>query len=892
MVVALVVAASVSIGAGIAMDPMGLFRDPVTPEPDPEPSNDELVKLGTPELVLNGDTATWNLDPLADKYEISVDGNLSYVENVVIGKKLADGQSLKIRAIGDGIRYSNSEWSNLVLYMGSGVHTDTYSVTWKCGNDILRVDENVAYGTMPTYGDADPQKEPTAQYTYSFVGWSPQIYPVTRSIVYQAQFSMSDRQYEVTFRSDDGTAVLDSTTVSYGSDAAYFGTVPQKRSTATASYEFETWVTTPGGLVTDNLKNITSDRTVFASFKEITRKTSVHIAVNDAEYGAVTTSVIENVPYGSQIDVSENTISLNGQTVIAQAADPTSEYECSFVGWLADGVVGEDTIVVACFERHHAEYTVTWMDGDAVLVTQSEVPYGTVPKYTGNVPEGKNGLIFSGWSPAPGPVHGNVTYNAQYADRTGKLTVFFYDDDGVTELGRSIVPSGGTAVFPNALPTKAETPEHTYAFDKWVESKHSEEEALLSNVTSNMSVFARYEAAVRQYSVTFLDDDGELLSKMEVEYGGTVSAPAGPGKEGSIFAGWSGGLDNITSDTVLWPRYVQYFQVEFIDYDGSVIDVQYVNWNQDAEAPDAPVRNGYRFNGWDTDFTHIVDELSVRALYAKTYNVNFLDHEGKLLKRDIVESGEDAVPPEPPVLDGFEFTGWDKPYTNVGSDADISATYALLKHSVRFVLPDGSTIGEPQFVEHGFSALAPDYPEVYAEGDGDSTVVYGFTRWDKPLSNITADTVINSVYDSPFTKPVLILEYGAERNGDAKLYIYKEQSTMLNGLQLSIGYSTETGLISIDSAVVNAASPLWVGDGEGNNNNQYVINNNIRAFTFAWSDANGKQFNWCSKVMTFSFSVDGTVVGEDTFRIEDASAIVSDSDGQNVRRSTVTVLYR
>ncbi len=79
-------------------------------------------KLSAPVVVLNGNLATWQADENADKFEISLGGNLSYVENTVTSKVLLNGQTFKIRAIGDGINYTNSPWSNSVTYSESGVN--------------------------------------------------------------------------------------------------------------------------------------------------------------------------------------------------------------------------------------------------------------------------------------------------------------------------------------------------------------------------------------------------------------------------------------------------------------------------------------------------------------------------------------------------------------------------------------------------------------------------------------------------------------------------------------------------------------------------------------------------------------------------------------------------
>ena len=77
-------------------------------------------KLSAPTVSLNENTASWEADPSAERFEISIDGDLSYLENTVTSKTLTDGQSFKIRAVGDGINHLTSDWSNTVTYRVGG----------------------------------------------------------------------------------------------------------------------------------------------------------------------------------------------------------------------------------------------------------------------------------------------------------------------------------------------------------------------------------------------------------------------------------------------------------------------------------------------------------------------------------------------------------------------------------------------------------------------------------------------------------------------------------------------------------------------------------------------------------------------------------------------------
>ena len=82
-----------------------------------ELNNSKEQKLLSPVVTLKDNVATWSIDLNADKFEISLDGHLSYVENTVSSQILTNGQTFKIRAIGDGKAYTTSDWSNSVTYI-------------------------------------------------------------------------------------------------------------------------------------------------------------------------------------------------------------------------------------------------------------------------------------------------------------------------------------------------------------------------------------------------------------------------------------------------------------------------------------------------------------------------------------------------------------------------------------------------------------------------------------------------------------------------------------------------------------------------------------------------------------------------------------------------------
>ncbi len=69
------------------------------------------------------------------------------------------------------------------------------------------------------------------------------------------------------------------------------------------------------------------------------------------------------------------------------------------------------------------------------------------------------------------------------------------------------------------------------------------------------------------------------------------------------------------------------FKVTFVA-DGETVKVEYVNKGEAATAPEAPVVDGYDFIGWDKAFDNITAELTVTAEYKKSYIVGDASGDG------------------------------------------------------------------------------------------------------------------------------------------------------------------------------------------------------------------------------------------------------------------------
>jgi len=143
-------------------------------------------------------------------------------------------------------------------------------------------------------------------------------------------------------------------------------------------------------------------------------------------------------------------------------------------------------------------------------------------------------------------------------------------------------------------------------------------------------------------------------------------------------------------ETIHIPIYfnVEPFYVNFYDYDGAHLGTRHINTYGGSAEAFAPKNDliGWRFTGWDSSFSSVTSDMNVKAVYAiNEYEVNFYDHDGTLINKQIVKHGSAAVFPEEPVRTGYMFAGWDPvvPRTigeNISKHGDVfkyTATYQL-----------------------------------------------------------------------------------------------------------------------------------------------------------------------------------------------------------------------
>ena len=77
---------------------------------------------------------------------------------------------------------------------------DTYTIKWiNHDGSELEVDNDVLYGTTPTYDGETPTKESDYRYNYEFTNWSPIVEPASKDMVYVAQFKEVPLKFTITY---------------------------------------------------------------------------------------------------------------------------------------------------------------------------------------------------------------------------------------------------------------------------------------------------------------------------------------------------------------------------------------------------------------------------------------------------------------------------------------------------------------------------------------------------------------------------------------------------------------------------------------------------------------------------------------------------------------------
>jgi uncharacterized repeat protein (TIGR02543 family) len=154
----------------------------------------------------------------------------------------------------------------------------------------------------------------------------------------------------------------------------------------------------------------------------------------------------------------------------------------------------------------------------------------------------------------------------------------------------------------------------------------------ITNITSDMTLYAVWPAVASEYTVTFVDGDANY-DEVTVASGECVAEPTAPTKEDYTFAGWFVDAEKkydfstpVTSDltlVALWAKpttvSLNYLnKVTNLAVSSAAVTSLEVDDNNSVTMPDAPAYEGE----WEYTFLYWVDEAGNKYYPGKTYNIS------------------------------------------------------------------------------------------------------------------------------------------------------------------------------------------------------------------------------------------------------------------------------
>lgn len=215
-----------------------------------------------------------------------------------------------------------------------------------------------------------------------------------------------------------------------------------------------------------------------------------------------------------------------------------------------------------------------------------------------------------------------------------------------------------------------------------------------SKVKNGDTVYVKW--TINKYTVTFMDGEKVLETFTNVPHGDTVTAPEVPEKDGKTFSKWDKDFSKVTSDLTINAVYdVDTFTVTFKDGE-KVLETQTVEYEAAATAPDTARLSppeGMHFAKWDKDFSKVTEDIEVSAVYEINFYTVIFKNGETTLKIEKVKHGDSATPPNnPPDTPTAKFVGWDESFDNVTSDLIVNAKLEKRKYTLTFINFDGTTV--------------------------------------------------------------------------------------------------------------------------------------------------------------------------------------------------------
>ena len=390
-----------------------------------------------------------------------------------------------------------------------------FTITWKNWNGtiIQTADEHgnptdsysVTYGTKAEFFGTNPTREPSIDYTYDFSGWSPDLAPVTKDVVYTATYIPKERKYTIIFQQEGGMEI----------ERHLLGhnEVPVCENVPVRTGFTLQW--------TPAIAAVTGDAVYTATWLE-EPPTEYEITFVDYDGDLENHTIWKgNVAVGTLPDAPAIS---DGKPVGAAGKPATSEFSYVFDHWSPNVVlVTQAMTYIAVYREEPVKYTVIFQNEDGSEIERGEYKYGEMPACTATPtkPSTDEWSYTLMWTPEIQTVMGPATYRADF--ETLKTKNKYTVAAKCSPAGAAVVTGGGVYDYnaaEDAVTIGFSNVAEGFFFTKW--SDNITTPARTMPVTGNIELTAIFsnEAPVN-YTITWKNEDGsETLQE--------VTQPAGP----------------------------------------------------------------------------------------------------------------------------------------------------------------------------------------------------------------------------------------------------------------------------------------------------------------------------------------------------------------------------
>ena len=320
-----------------------------------------------------------------------------------------------------------------------------------------------------------------------------------------------------------------------------------------------------------------------------------------------------------------------------------------------------------------------------------------------------------------------------------------YTDMGTVE-GSGVKKSGISATI-TAVPNEG------YKFVRWSNGMTGNPYSFI--VEKDVSLTAEF--APKEYTFTFVLDNGQDNIVMKQDYKSIITAPTGLEKLGFTFGGWDTEVPATTpardmTFTAQWNR--NSYNLKFKNGEDVISDTN-VPYEGDITIPTSPTKEGYTFVGWSPVIEMTMpahDQVYTAQFSVNQYKVTFMAN-GEFVKNEYQDYGSAIVAPDAPTTGGYTFLGW-KPEvdpTVPAHDVIYTASYDRNDYYATFIVDD--VVKQKSQVTYGESITAPSDPE--KEG-------YSFKGWQPAIPETMPD------YDMAFTAKFEVNSYDVTWKVDDK----------------------------------------------------------------------------------------------------------------------------